>query len=98
MNKRVMRFLTVTGFGLFIVGMVMVLSSTSSSYPQSTGTVTGGAATLALGSIGGGALLITIAWLGLMAKLAKKEAWGCFFSSLLFGGVALLYYLFAGED
>ncbi|HLG65622.1 MAG TPA: hypothetical protein VKY19_27120 [Ktedonosporobacter sp.] len=59
---------------------------------MSNSTFTGiGALLVALGS-----LLAVIAWLGALIKTARLGRWGWFVCLLIFSGIAMLIYIFAG--
>lgn len=43
-----------------------------------------------------GSVLFTIAWIGSLIKLAKLNQWTWFILMLLFSGITMLIYIFAG--
>ena len=64
-------------------------------------TLTGTGATLALVGlvcyvVAG--ILATIAWIGALIKTAQLQRWGWFVCLLLFSGIAMLIYVFAGPE
>jgi hypothetical protein len=86
-----------------IVGIVLagVGASQTTTAADGTATLTGTGATLAL--IGlvfyvVAAILATVAWIGALIKTAQLQRWGWFVCLILFSGITMLIYIFAGPE
>jgi len=86
----------VLGF-LGLNGTTITTLSSNASYTDVINNVSNPAlllAGLALAAIGG--ILALIAWIGALIRTAQLGSWGWFICLLLFSGLAMLIYIFAG--
>ena len=90
MRKRILEKLTVGGFGLSVLGLIIFVLSGAGSF--STG---GFIAGILLGYLifMGGIVLQTVAWIGALIAQAKRQQWGWFVCTILFGLFCLWLYL-----
>ncbi|HEX9067353.1 MAG TPA: hypothetical protein VF807_01195 [Ktedonobacterales bacterium] len=100
MQRATSRNLYLAGLVLAIIGgVVFVLSLSGASADATTGAVTGGNAILALVAtviflVAG--VLSAIGYIGALIKLAQLGQWVWFVLLLLFSGITMLIYIFAG--
>lgn len=91
----------IVGFALFFAGGATT-STTTNALGNTTATVTGvnnpvlfyiGLALIILGGIAA-----LVAWIGSLIKVAQLQRWGWFVGMLLFSGIGMLIYIFAGPQ
>jgi hypothetical protein len=102
MERKTSRNLYLASILLFIVGIVLFIvaggaaSSASSTNSTSVGTGAGIMAIVSLLVYIVAAILATVAWVGALIKTAKLGQWLWFVLLLLFSGIMMLVYIFAG--
>ena len=105
MERKTSRNLYLVGIVLFIVATVLLIVASGAAVATANpdGTISTGAGTglgiLALVStllfiVGG--ILATIAWIGALIKTARLGQWLWFVLLLIFSGITMLVYIFAG--
>ncbi|HEV8190331.1 MAG TPA: hypothetical protein VGP82_02445 [Ktedonobacterales bacterium] len=97
-RTRTLYLLSILGL---VVGIVLYVVAANQGALDANGTptLTGPGATLALVGLGFYALasiLALIAWIGALIKTAQLQRWVWFVCLLLFSGIAMLIYVFAG--
>lgn len=113
MRKKTLVILTLISLGLFLVGIVslMVFSAAASTItcsspacPMPSGPPPEPSGGLIIGFIFGYVLILAagvfhfIAWLGTMVKQAKRQQWGWFICTILFGLICTWIYLIAEPE
>ena len=90
MRKRILEKLTVGGFGLFVLGVIIFVLSGAGSF-SAGGFIAG----ILFGYLilMGGIVLQTVAWVGALIAQAKRQQWGWFVCTILFGFPCLWLYL-----
>ncbi len=101
MAKSLTRTLYLIGFGLFIVSGILLGVSFVGSTTAADGSATiGNPALFGIATfmmfVAGVPMLI--AWVGALVKTAQLQRWGWFICLLLFSGITLLVYIFAGPE
>jgi hypothetical protein len=98
--SRTLYLLSILGL---IVGIALYIVAANQGALDANGTptLTGTGATLALVGlvfyvVAG--ILATIAWIGALIKTAQLQRWGWFVCLILFSGIAMLIYIFAGPE
>ena len=105
MERKTSRNLYLTGIVLFIVATVLLVGASGAAVATANpdGTISTGTGTglgiLAIVStllfiVGG--ILATIAWVGALIKTARLGQWMWFVLLLIFSGITMLIYIFAG--
>lgn len=105
MERKTSRNLYLVGIVLFIVASVLLVVASGAAVATANpdGTINTGAGTglgiLAIVStllfiVGG--ILATIAWVGALIKTARLGQWMWFVLLLIFSGITMLIYIFAG--
>jgi hypothetical protein len=100
-SKSRTRTLYLLGLLGLVVGLVLYVVAANQGALDANGTpmLTGPGATLALVALAVyvvASILATVAWVGALIKMAQLQRWGWFVGLLLFSGIALLIYVFAG--
>lgn len=90
MRKRTLETLAVGGFGLFVLGLIIFILSGAGSF-SAGGFIAG----ILLGYLilMGGMVLQVVAWIGALIAQAKRQQWGWFVCTILFGLPCLWLYL-----
>jgi hypothetical protein len=90
MRKRILEKLTVGGFGLFVLGVIIFVLSGAGSF-SAGGFIAG----ILFGYLilMGGIVLQTVAWVGALIAQAKRQQWGWFVCTIIFGFLSLWLYL-----
>lgn len=90
MRKRILEKLTVGGFGLFVLGVIIFILSGAGSF-SAGGFIAG----ILFGYLilMGGIVLQTVAWVGALIAQAKRQQWGWFVCTIIFGFLSLWLYL-----
>lgn len=105
MKKSLTRTFYLIGLALVIVGMVLLFVSIpgGTSYTTASGgtNITPGNPTLfavAIFMMIVSSVPMLIAWIGALVKMGQLQRWGWFICLLLFSGITLLVYIFAGPE
>lgn len=93
MKKSTSRNLYLIGIVIAIIGIVVAGIGSSNS-----NTSTGTSPLYTVGGIayGIGVLIVIIGYIGTLVKTARLARWGWFICLLLFSGITMLIYIFAG--
>ncbi|HEV8192811.1 MAG TPA: hypothetical protein VGP82_15205 [Ktedonobacterales bacterium] len=101
MSKSLSRNLYLLGILGFIVAFVVLTVSAAGATANADGTITGGNAALALVStllFAVAGIITFIAWIGALIKTAQLQRWGWFVCLIVFSGITMLIYVFAGPE
>lgn len=100
MERKTSRNLYLASILLFIVGIVLFIVAGGAASANTNSTSVGaGAGIMAIVSLLlyiVAAVLATVAWVGALIKTAKLGQWIWFVLLLLFSGIMMLVYIFAG--
>ena len=103
MSKSLSRTLYLIAIVGFIIGLVIagVGASQTTTAADGTTTLTGTGATLALVGLALyviAGILAFVAWIGALIKTAQLQRWGWFVCLIIFSGITMLIYIFAGPE
>lgn len=103
MSKSLSRNLYLVGIVAFIIAFALTVVGASQTTTAADGTATISATGGILAMVGLvlyiiGAILVLVAWIGALVKTAQLQAWGWFVCLLIFSGITMLIYIFAGPE
>ena len=103
MSKSLTRTLYLLAILGFIVGFVLTIvgASQTSTAADGTSTISGTGAAVALVGVvlyAIAGILAFVAWIGALIKTAQLQRWGWFVCLIVFSGITMLIYIFAGPE
>jgi hypothetical protein len=106
MRRSLIRILYLSGLGVILLGVILLLVSFASGATTTTNAYGGTTTTpnnvalfvAAIGIICLGAIPVLVAWIGALVRTAQLQEWVWFVLLLVFQGVTLLAYVIAGPD
>ena len=103
MRKSLSRTLYLLAILGFIVGFVLTIvgASQTTTAADGTATVSSTGALIALVALviyAIAGILAFVAWIGALIKTAQLQRWGWFVCLIIFSGITMLIYIFAGPE
>jgi hypothetical protein len=103
LSKSLTRTLYLLAILGFIVGFVLTIvgASQTSTAADGTSTISGTGAAVALVGVvlyAIAGILAFVAWIGALIKTAQLQRWGWFVCLIVFSGITMLIYIFAGPE
>jgi hypothetical protein len=106
MRRSLIRILYLSGLGVILLGVILLLVSFANGATTTTNAYGGTSTTpnnvalfvAAIVIICLGAIPVLVAWIGALVRTAQLQEWVWFVLLLVFQGVTLLAYVIAGPD
>ena len=102
MRKSLSRMLYLIGLVVVIVGGILEgVSLAGMHMDQTTGAITGANSGLLIVAgllLAVGGILAFVAWIGALVKTTQLGRWGWFVCLIIFSGITMLIYIFAGPE
>jgi MFS family permease len=103
LSKSLTRTLYLLSILGFIIGIVLTVVTAGQTSTAADGTPTLSSTGAALGLVGIvlyiiAGILAFVAWIGALIKTAQLQRWGWFVCLIIFSGITMLIYIFAGPE